>query len=293
MKKLHSYSSLVFITILWGISFPIMDRTLPYLPPFTFVAIRYLLSAVLMTIIFWNKIIKLNLLHIRSAIFIGLPFAHAVIGQLVGLNHTSTTNSAFLTSLTVIVVPIIIWIVERKVPAKSTAIGIFLSLIGVSIMTLQGQWKINIGDIIVFIGTLGFSGQIYILGKIGKEIDPILITILQLYIVGFCALPLALSFETYGYVMNSRLILNLFFIIIVCTVVALTIQNKVQPYISSSHVGIIFLLEPVVAMLTAFLMGDKISSSQLIGSILIIISMIIIILPTYDNRLNRLTNVES
>lgn len=293
MKKLHSYSSLVFITILWGISFPIMDRTLPYLPPFTFVAIRYLLSAVLMTIIFWNKIIKLNLLHIRSAIFIGLPFAHAVIGQLVGLNHTSTTNSAFLTSLTVIVVPIIIWIVERKVPAKSTAIGIFLSLIGVSIMTLQGQWKINIGDIIVFIGTLGFSGQIYILGKIGKEIDPILITILQLYIVGFCALPLALSFETYEYVMNSRLILNLFFIIIVCTVVALTIQNKVQPYISSSHVGIIFLLEPVVAMLTAFLMGDKISSSQLIGSILIIISMIIIILPTYENRLNRLTNVES
>jgi drug/metabolite transporter (DMT)-like permease len=292
MKKSCSYGSLIFITILWGISFPIMAQTLDYLPPYLFVAIRYLMSAFLMTIFFWKKIIKTDFHHVRSAILIGLPFALAVIGQLVGLNFTSTTNAAFLTGLTVIVVPIIIWLIDHEVPTRSTTLGIVISLIGVAIMTLNGHMKINLGDIIVFIGTIGFSIQIYVLGKLGDKLDSVILTTLQFYIVGLSALPLSLMFESYKYVMNFKLIFNLLFIILICTIFALTIQNRVQSFIPSSHVGIIFLLEPVVAMITAFLMGDIITLSQLLGSIIIIISMFIIILPSFEKKPKKLELME-
>lgn len=283
MKKTYSYSLLIFITVLWGISFPIMDQTLAYIPPFMEVALRYLISAFLMTILFWKKIIKMDLLHIRSALIIGLPFALGVIGQLAGLKHTSTTNAAFITGLTVIVVPIIMWIAEHDIPTKSTAAGILFSLIGVAFMSFQDQMQINKGDIIVFIGTMGFSVQIYMLGKIGEKLDSLILTILQFYIVGLCALPLSLSFESFHYVLDVKLVVDFIYIIIICTIFALTIQNKVQPYVPASHVSIIFLLEPVSAMIAAFLMGDVIMLSQLIGAIIIMISMVIIMVPHQEN----------
>lgn len=280
MSKKNSYGVLIAIIVIWGISFPVMDKALSYMPPLCFVAIRFLSSALLMTIFFWKRIVRADLYQIKASLLIGLPFAVGVIFQLIGLDHTSTTNAAFITGLTVAVIPAIQWIFEKTKPTKITFIGILLSLVGVAFMSLsfQGEAQANIGDLLVFIGTIGFSVQIYTLGRIGKTIDAIVSTTFQFYIVGLCALAGSIAFEQPQIVFDKNLFFGFAFIVLLCTVVAVVGQNVAQPQVPSIHVGIIFLLEPVVAMFFARILGDVITLQQFIGAMIIIASMLLIVL---------------
>lgn len=279
MNKKNAYIMLITITILWGISFPVMDYLLNHINPYNFIMIRYLISAILMTIIYFKTIKSIDYKHIKASISIGVPFAIAAISQMVGLEKTTSTNAAFITGLTVIIVPIIMWIFDKVKPNGWTKVGIIGSLIGVAIMTNVTSFKsINIGDVIVFIGTIGFGGQICLIGKLASKLDPIKLTLIQFYVVSICTMPFVNIDNLANMQLDFKMVLGLCFIVCVCTVFALTVQNKVQHYVSSAHVGIIFLLEPVASIIFSKLLGDIISINQVIGALLIILSMIIILL---------------
>ncbi len=278
MKNIKAYLMIILITVLWGISFPIMDFCLGIINPYNFVFIRYFTSALFMTVVCFKAIKTIDKKHMLYSSIIGVPFALAVTMQMVGLDRTTSVNAAFLTGLTVIVVPIIVWLKDKNIPNKVTFLGIFISIIGVSFLTLaNGFTGVNSGDLIVFFATICFSFQIYLLGKHGEMIDPVKLTIIQFYIVSFFTLPFVKFTEINPQYFSSKMILYLLFIIVICTVWALGVQNKFQHMVNASHVGIIFLLEPVLALFTSYLMGDVVTLNQIIGATILMISMVFII----------------
>ena len=60
MKRINkAYMGLIIISVLGGISFPIMDSAIKIMDPVTFVAVRYLGAAMCMSVIcikIWKKI---------------------------------------------------------------------------------------------------------------------------------------------------------------------------------------------------------------------------------------------
>lgn len=131
---------------------------------------------------------------------------------------------------------------ERKLPDKKTSLGIMVSLLGIIIMTLEFPMKANIGDLMVFLGTVGFSVQIYTLGKHGKETDPLLLTNIILWIVGLITFAISIGKGQFQVPVTPALIVQFVYIIVLCTAWGLYVQNKYQPDVDTSHAAIIFLM---------------------------------------------------
>lgn len=278
-----AYSMLLFICIVWGISFPIMDSLLQHISPMLFVSIRYGLSAIALSVLFPNKIKTLRIYDIKYGLYVGIPFAFAVSLQMLGLQHSSPTNVAFITGMTAVVVPLLHWLLDKVLPTKTLLLAIVLSFVGLFIMSgVFASGGVQISDSIVLVGTVAFALQIIHLEKLGK-VDYTKITLIQFYSSALLSLLFMFCFETVQFKGSTTIYMQLFFIVMICSVLALLIQNKYQHHINSTEVGIIFLSEPVSAILFSLFLGIQITWNQWLGASIILIALCIAIVGIKQN----------
>lgn len=277
-----AYAGLVLITTLWGISFPVMDMCLTRMGPFTFVALRYLGAAAVMSLIYMRARRKIPdgagmSGELRSGVMIGIPFAAAAVLQMIGLSQTSVTNAAFITGLQVVFVPLLIWMLERQLPSVRTFTGIFLSLAGVSVMTQVWNVNINAGDLWVLAAAAAFSLQVCHLEKYGKGREPVKLTCVVLWTMALLMLPAAAGVEKMQIQMDWVLMSALIFVSFICTAGAIFIQNLLQPKVPASNAAVIYLLEPVTAAALSFILGEGIMAAQIAGGAIILAGAWIIV----------------
>lgn len=265
---------LLSITVFWGASFPVMSIALKYIPPFSFLSLRYLLSALILLPFGIKSINKINKNTIKAAIFIGLSLFLGSGLQLLGLLYTSPSKSGFLTGLNVIIVPLMIIVIYKKVPQFKTIFGAALSIIGLAFMSYDGSLVLNIGDILTILCAVAFASQILLVDKYCSNCDIFLLTSLEMLIVGLLGLIPAIYYENMNIVINKISVSSIIYLALFCTVYAYFLQNKVQKYTEPTHAAIIFLAEPVFGAIFSIFIGDKLGGNTLIGCLLIFIGML-------------------
>lgn len=290
-KELKADLALLSITVFWGASFPIMSIALAYIPPFSFLALRYLVSAVILFPLGLKSIKKINKDTVKAAIFIGLSLFFGSGLQLLGLLFTTPSKSGFLTGLNVVIVPLMIIIIYKKVPEFKTIFGAILSIIGLSFMSYNGSLSFNIGDILTIFSAIAFASQILLVDKYCVKCDVFLLTALEMLIVGVVSLIPAIYFENINVVVNLTSISSILYLALFCTVYAYFLQNRVQKYTEPTHTAIIFLAEPVFGALFSIFVGDKLSGNTLIGCLLIFIGMLSINLSWDFKKLSGKRNI--
>lgn len=272
-----AYLWLLGITLIWGCNWPLIEGVFEFIPPYTFVVVRYLGAAILITAIFWKKLRLLNADYIKRALIIGIPFSIGATLQMVGFEKTSIANASFITGLSVVVMPIIVLLFDRKKPTKRELFGIVAAFVGVTIMTVSGSLDaVNFGDMIVLIGVVGFAFQFYFVNKFGGGVDTILLTMLIFWINGLLALPVAMATDMANTQFSFEIFWVLAYTIVLATFVALIIQNRELPKVNPTHAVIIFLLEPVTATTLSFIKGDPLSTQQIFGAVLIIVATLLV-----------------
>jgi drug/metabolite transporter (DMT)-like permease len=276
MKQLKAELSLLAITIFWGASFPIMSIALKDVPPYTFIALRNLLGALLLSIVFYKKLKDINRKMIIGATLIGVSLFLGSVFQMVGLVYTTPSKSGFLTGLNVIFVPIILAAMFKQLPDKKTVLAIIASIVGLVLMSSSGINGINIGDALTLICAICFSVQILLVDKYTKELDPIVLTILELAVVGLLALVPTIFVDKLQININEFSIFAISFTTIFCTAIAMVVQNKMQKYTNPSHAAIIYLAEPVFGAIFSIFVGDILSGRTLLGCMTILSGMLIL-----------------
>jgi drug/metabolite transporter (DMT)-like permease len=275
-KELKADLSLIGITALWGASFPLMSLALKDIPVFSFIAIRYTLSALIIAVLFFKNFRKLDRRTLKSALYIGGALFIGCVFQIEGLVYTTPSKSSFITGLYVIFVPIIIAVIYKKLPDLKTIIGIILSIIGLSIMSLGGDMTVNKGDIMTLIGAVVFAVQILMVDKYTQDVDIVLLTCLELLVVGIGGAIPAAAIEEFRFTLTPMAVGAILFTAIFSTAVAHTVQNKVQSFTNPTHAAIIYLAEPVFGAIFSLFIGDKFGGRTLAGCMVILIGMLII-----------------
>lgn len=265
---------LLSITVFWGASFPIMSIALKYIPPFSFLSLRYLISALILLPFGLRSIKHISKDTIKAAFFIGLSLFLGSGLQLLGLLYTSPSKSGFLTGLNVIIVPLIIIVIYKKVPEFKTIFGVILSIMGLAFMSYDGSFTLNIGDILTILCAIAFAAQILLVDKYSNNCDIFLLTSLEMLIVGLLGLIPAIYYENMNIVINKISVSSILYLALFCTVYAYFLQNKVQKYTEPTHAAIIFLAEPVFGAIFSIFIGDKLGGNTFIGCILILIGMV-------------------
>lgn len=283
-KELKAELSLLAVTVVWGASFPIMSTALKYIQPYSLIAIRYIIAALFLGIIINKKIMAADRKVLKAGILIGISLFLGCTFQAMGLKFTTPSKSAFITGLNVVLVPLFLCIIYKKLPDIKTIVGAILSVTGLGIMSAGGSTSINKGDLMTLFCAVAFAMQIILVDRLVKsDMDVLTLNFVQFLTVGILSVIPAAVFENFSIEINIFSLGAVIFLSVFCTIIAYYVQNKMQPLTNPTRAAVIFLGEPVFAAIFSLLMGDRLTAKTFAGCLLILAGMIIINIKRRNN----------
>ncbi|MBM4762060.1 DMT family transporter [Bacillus sp. B15-48] len=282
--------SLLVVALIWGATFVVVQNAISFLEPLTFNGVRFGIATIILC--FWLALFKrqqLNALSkglIISGIILGFWLFIGYAFQTIGLLYTSSSKAAFITGLSVVMVPTFTILFLKKRLNSNVYIGVATATIGLYLLTMTDIAGLNIGDTLVFICAIGFAVQILLTGKYTTKYPTLLLTIIQIATVSILSGFAAFMFEDWQRVKDTSILLSsevvsaLLITAVFATAAAYLIQTKFQKYTTATRVALIFAMEPVFAAITGYLWaGDRLSNSAMLGCILIFVGMVLSELP--------------
>ena len=238
---------LVASTLIWGSSFFILKNTLDYVGVYFLLSVRFLISALLLSVVFFGKWKLFNMKYVIFGLITGLLLGLAYIFQTVGLKHTTPGTNAFLTEFYCVLVPFMCWAVMKKKPDKYNVIAAFVCIIGIGLVCLDGG-KAGfsfMGEGFTLICSLFFGMQMIAIEIWGKELDSVLFTIFQFigaFIVNFM---IFLFTEKVPSHIPADCIWSIIYVSVFATAVAYVFMSIGIKHTSASYSSLIFCLEAV------------------------------------------------
>ncbi len=271
-------------TIVWGTSFFILKETISNYPPMFVIGFRFLLSAIILGLIFIKRIVKITKGAFIRGVLVGLCIAGAYLTQTYGLSKTSPGTNAFLTSLYCVLCPFLFWLFYRTKPKLYNVISVILCVIGLAFVASSSGGGQNefIGCVLTLVSAVFFALQIVFNDRFQKNNDDTFqLLFTQLLTVGVILLAISFIFElpSHGiekYVFKSEHIFNVLYLTLFCTVFAQLAQILGQKYTHAGQASIILSLEAVFGALFSVLFGkETLTPILLAGFIIIFISVLI------------------
>jgi len=282
------------VTLVWGATFVMVKDAVSAFPVFSFMAIRFALATTALTpLVLWRRRqlaatapagpfagtallnparlrrIALPSLLIGGALFSGYAF------QTAGLQLTTPAKAGFITGLSVVIVPVIAALLLRQPPPRNAWIGISLATIGLGLLSLTANLRVQPGDLLVLGCALSFAAHILLTGHFAPRHDPLLLTLGQVVAVAVFSAVAALVFDKPA-PLTGQALFAAAFTGLLATAAAFGVQTVAQRFTTATHTALIFAAEPVFAGLFSFLLvGEVLGPRQLIGCGLILAGMVV------------------
>ncbi|ASG67469.1 membrane protein [Francisella halioticida] len=273
--------ALFVVTILWGATFPLIKISLAYISPGLFVAFRLGLSCLL----FIPVIIKSNFKHKKYLLKVGAIFGSleglSFYFQTHGLYTISSSESAFLTALSVIMIPFIASIFKLDRLTIYSVIASLVSLLGIYALSGASFSNFTIGYLWSVLCALAYAlSVVYLSYETRKnhntEVFKDLRLLIILQIIFGIPIPLISDIPSMYLQLNYILLISLAFCS-VTTIICYYLQNTYQKYLSMAEVAVIFSFEPIFATIFGRIINnEKIYLSTIAGGVLILASYFII-----------------
>ena len=118
--------------LLWALAFPVMKFVGSGVDTVTFLALRFLIAAVVLCVAVRKKLRTITPKLLLAAGGVGLIFALHSFLQVEGLRYTSAANGGFITSLNVVFVPFFAYFFTKKKPTKNVVIGLIAAVASIA-----------------------------------------------------------------------------------------------------------------------------------------------------------------
>jgi len=266
---------LVFTCAIWGLSFPTVKVALADASPLAFVAIRFVLGALILL-----PGTRLRPLPSRGEWFAGLLLG-ALLGvgfatQAVGLAYTTASRSAFIVALSSVLAPLVAFVVVRERLSWWTVAALALATAGIYFLTDPGAGGLNRGDWWTLITALVFGAQIVAVHELGLRFDIRRLVFIEIVVVAIGVGVAAPLLEPVRFAVTTQSVLALAYCGVAATAVALLLQMRAQKDLSSGRAALLFCTEPVFASLASWLwLGERLSLTQWVGGAMIVVGMLV------------------
>ncbi|WP_257449736.1 DMT family transporter [Archangium lipolyticum] len=272
---------LLGVACIWGATFPIIKGATADIPPLQFVALRYGLASLLLIAVaaVWRR--KVSGTTLGSGAILGTLLFGGYVLQTLGLVHTSSTNAAFLTGLSVIFVPVFGRLFFRVKLTRKIVAATGLATAGLWCLSGAGTIGLNLGDLMEIGCAVFFGLHILFVPRVGSRQDPLVLTAVQMATVAVLA-AIASGFAEPRSTLPRGLDSwwALLFTGVLGSALAYLVQMKAQQKISPIKTALIFSTEPLWGAVFAYLLAaERISPMGYLGGVLLVIAMILMELP--------------
>ena len=273
---------LLIAAAIWGFGFVAQRLGMNYLEPFGFNSARFLLGSLSLLPLLWilsrqkvNLETKPNHSLTKGGIICGLVLFAAATLQQYGLFYTTAAKAGFITGLYLILVPMI-GILLKHTTGMTTWLGAVLAVVGLYLLSINDDFTMSLGDMLIFIGALFWAFHILVIDHFSGRIDPIQLSAVQFLVCGILSLAVSLIIETptlSGAIAGWQPIL---FAGLVSVGIAYTLQVIAQKNAKPSHAAIIMSLEAVFAAIGGvWLLDESLSPRAWIGCGLMLAGMLL------------------
>jgi drug/metabolite transporter (DMT)-like permease len=279
MKSAKADLALVGVTAIWGCTFLLVKGALDNVSPILFLALRFGLAAVVLALVYRKRLLADGIVPGLAA---GLFLFGGYAFQTVGLQYTTASKSAFLTSMLTPMVPLAASLVYRKGPRPLELAGILVASMGMVLMTVPTSFAaigsgINRGDLLSFLCAVSFAGQVVAVSYLAGRGNFETLAFVQMLTASLLSLGSFWWMETPKLHWEPRVVVALLATGLLASALAFSVQAWAQQYTSVNRAAIIYTLEPVFAWLTSWwLAGERLSQKAGFGAVLILFGILIV-----------------
>lgn len=269
--------ALLFVTLVWGATFPIIKLATTQLSGIEISALRFMVAAAVML----PLAVRAACNTWRDGAILGAIALVSYVAQAYGLEHISSNRSAFLTSLNVLMVPLL-GIALGMRPTLVTLTAALIACGGIGLMSWDGGAH-RLADAATVLSAFAYAVYVIVLSQYTRRHQPQQLAATQIIWMAAIGL-LWLTFDAWqspsAWSLPSRLdstvMGGIVFLGIVATAGMLFLQALAQQQVSANKAALIYAMEPVFAALFAWtLLGEVLTPQATVGAALVVFAIVL------------------
>jgi len=278
---------LLIASIIWGSAFVAQSTAMDHIGPFTMNGLRSLLAFLFLlpvalvadkikgkkpTLLGTNDKGERKTLLI-GGLMLGLLVTVASTIQQIGIIYTTVGKAGFLTTLYIVIVPILGLFLKKRVKFN-VWIAVVLSLIGMYLLCLKESFSIGMGDALIIISAFFFAIHILLIEKYSPISDGIRLSCIQFFVCAVVCLTAALIFENPEWESIKSAAVSIAYAGILSAGVGYTLQIIGQKTVPSHIAPLIMSLESVFSVLAGvIILKETMQWREIVGCVIIFIAI--------------------
>jgi drug/metabolite transporter (DMT)-like permease len=273
--------ALVGIAAIWGLTFTMVQDAVEELPVLDFLGYRFTAAALLVALVFRRALARLSREGWRAGLMMGLFLTAAYALQTFGLQHTSASNTGFITGLFVVITPVLAAIFLRE---RIGAVGWAAALVSAAgLYLLSGSHGFNArGDGLVLLCAVAVAAHILVTSRYARDHDTGALLAVQLGVCGLsCLIAGALAGGGLEAPHSGRVWLALGVTAVFASALGFFVQTYAQKHAPPARTALILASEPAFGGLFGYLLaGDRLTTTAWLGAALIMAAIVAVeVLP--------------
>jgi drug/metabolite transporter (DMT)-like permease len=266
--------ALLIVTAVWGLSFVLAKgagttlnaaagQTNGAVGPVTVLAIRFALSALLWMVLIPRSVRGWTRRSTIGGVIVGGLLSGGLMLQSVGLDYTIEAVSAFLTSLAVVFVPLVLWLFFKTPPTLAAVVGVVLAVPGVWMLSETQGFSLGLGEWLGISCAFVFTWHLIAINHFTPLDSPWRMTLQQFGMVTIVcgATATALLMRADGFDWSVFASVDFWWrmgvLVVGPTVICFGAMTYFQPRVPPTRAVLIYLFEPVFAALFAYLIDGR------------------------------------
>lgn len=272
---------LLLVAIIWGTGFIATQIAIDEGLSTSFITfVRFAVASLILGMSFKKDIVTMQKRDLKRGVATGTFLFLGFILQTIGLNYTSPSSNAFITSTSVVMVPFLSWILLKEKPKNKVFLAALICFAGIGMLAFGPSKgiKLGVGDTFTLLCAVAFALHTVSMGSFAPTMNSNLLTFLQLTTAGVFAFAMFMIVDRdFTAFASGKGLMAVLYLGVFSTFIAYFIQTICQKYASPSKVSIIVSTEALFGSLFSVMLGyEEFTFFLLIGGLAIIIAMLVI-----------------
>ena len=267
---------LLLVTVVWGMTFPVLKVATGLLSGVEITTLRFWIAALCML----PFVRGISFAAWRDGFWLGALALFSMAAQAYGLQFIASNRSAFLTSLNVLMVPLLGLLLGGR-PGWLIFVAAALACLGIGMMSYDGEAHLW-ADVATLLAALAYA--VYTMGMSARARLHKAVQLASAQVWCMAAMGMVWMLLDSGparvlslpEVINLEVLLGLLFLGALASAATFFLQALAQTHVSAEQAAIIYAMEPVFAALFAwFYLAEVMTPMAQAGALVVIFAVVL------------------
>ena len=279
-RRLLADLVLLFAAVVWGSAFSAQRVAAAHLGSFLYNGLRFLAAVIALSLVGRGAWRRVSRVEWRSGAIAGVLLASAATLQQAGLIFTTAGKAGFITSLYVVLVPVLLALVWKHRLPWTSWVASAIAVLGLFLLSLPESSALNAGDGLELVGAGLWALHVIWIGRVSGRLDTLRLSLVQYLVCGVLCLALGLAFEADTLGGLSTAWWTVAYGGLISVGLGYTLQVYGQKVAPPADAAVLLSTEAVFAAIFGWLLlGEVLSGRELVGCALMLAGMFWVQLP--------------